>query len=512
MPILSSVITWALKRRYAQIQAFATNPHEVQKTVFQSIVQQARFTEWGRKYEFSSIKTYQTWQERVPISTYEDIVPDIERMMRGEQNILWPTPIRWFAKSSGTTNARSKFIPVSQESLEQCHYNGGKDLICLYLQNREGSRVLHGKTLSVGGSIQTYEQNPLVQFGDVSAIIMKNLPSWAQWMRAPSIEVALMDKWEEKIEAIAQEAIQRNITSLSGVPTWMIVLLQRVMEIRGTNNLHDVWPDLEVFLHGAVSFTPYRELFKQLIPSPRMSYLETYNASEGFFGIQDDLSLSDEMLLMLDYGIYYEFVPIEELTREQPRTLTLDQVETNKNYALVISSNGGLWRYLIGDTVKFTNLNPYRIKITGRTKHFINAFGEELIVENADIAVAEACRVTHSVIKNFTAAPIFMQAEGKGGHEWVIEFEQEPSDFELFKQILDQKLREINSDYDAKRYQDMVLQAPVVHHAPSGTFYQWLKSKGKLGGQHKVPRLANTREYIEEILHYTHQGNNYSLQ
>ena len=500
MSIVSSVITWVLKKRYEQIKAFSLRPHEAQEAIFRSIVPQARETEWGRKYAFSDIKSIRDFKERVPISTYEDIVPYIDRMMLGEQNILWPTPISWFAKSSGTTNARSKFIPVSRESLEQCHYKGGKDLICLYLQNREGTRVLHGKNLAVGGTFQVHDANPAVRYGDVSAIIMKNLPPWAQWMRAPRIEVALMDRWEEKIEKIARETLDVDVTSLSGVPTWMVVLLQRVMEIRGTKNLHDVWPNLEVFLHGAVSFTPYRDLFKQMIPSPRMSYLETYTASEGFFGIQDDLSLDDEMLLMLDYGIYYEFVPMEELDRDQPRTLALSEVELNKNYALVISTNGGLWRYLIGDTVKFTNLSPYRIKVSGRTKHFINTFGEELIVENAEVAIAAACIATNSVINNFTAAPIFMQVNGKGGHEWIIEFEQPPDNIENFNRILDQKLREINSDYDAKRYQDIALQAPVVHVAPRGTFYEWLKSRGKLGGQNKVPRLSNSREYVEDIL------------
>lgn len=499
MSIVSSVITWVLKRRYDQIQAFCRNPHETQQAIFQSIITQASTTEWGRKYGYADIKTIRTFKERVPVSTYEDIYPYIERMMLGEQNILWPTPIHWFSKSSGTTNARSKFIPVSQESLEQCHYKGGKDLICLYLQNREGTRVLHGKNLAIGGTYQHFDQNPEVRFGDVSAIIMKNLPSWAQWMRTPRIEVALMDKWEEKIEKIAEETLSVDVTSLSGVPTWMVVLLQRVMEIKGAKTLHEVWPNLEVFLHGAVSFTPYRELFKQMIPDPKMSYLETYNASEGFFGIQDDLSLTDEMLLMLDYGIYYEFAPMEEVGKLFPKTLGLDEVELNKNYALIISSNGGLWRYMIGDTIKFTNLNPFRVKVSGRTKHFINAFGEELIVENAEIGIAQACQVTHAIISNFTAAPVFMQTNGKGGHEWIIEFEKMPDDLAVFTQILDQKLREINSDYDAKRYQDIALQAPLIHVAPKGTFYEWLKRRGKLGGQHKVPRLSNSREYVEEI-------------
>jgi hypothetical protein len=420
--------------------------------------------------------------------------------MKGEQNILWPSEIKWFAKSSGTTNARSKFIPVSTEALEDCHFRGGKDLMSIYVNNNPDTKVFTGKGLAIGGSYQTSTVNPELYYGDVSAVVMKNLPIWAQFIRTPSLDIALMDKWEDKIEKMASATAQENVTSILGVPTWTIVLLQRILEITGKSNILDVWPNLEVFAHGAVSFTPYRNLFaKTLIPSSSMNYVEIYNASEGFFGLQDQTGTHD-MLLMLDYGVFYEFIPIEELDKEFPQALTLDQVQVDKNYAMVISTNAGLWRYKIGDTVKFTSLAPYRIRITGRTKHFINAFGEEMIIENAETAIARACQETEAIIRNFTAAPIYMEKEGKGGHEWLIEFEKEPANLHQFTQLLDQTLREVNSDYDAKRYKDIALQLPVVHSLPEGTFYNWMKKRGKLGGQHKVPRLSNSREYVEDVL------------
>ena len=499
MAILNSIITWIMKKRIHQMELFMKYPVDVQNDLLKQLIQSASQTEWGKKYEYSSVDKLRVFKERVPISTYEDLFPYIERIMKGEQNILWSTKVTWFAKSSGTTNARSKFIPITQESLEDCHFKGGKDMLSIYVNNYPDTQMFDGKGLTIGGSHQINHLNPDSYYGDVSAVIMQNLPFWAQIIRTPKLEIALMDKWEDKIAKMVETTVDENVTSLSGVPTWTIVLIQNILAATGKKTILDVWPNLEVFVHGAVSFSPYRQLFKELIPSPDMRYMETYNASEGFFGIQDQTN-SEELLLMLDYGIFYEFIPMENIDQEQPDTLTLEEVALGKNYALVISTNAGLWRYMIGDTVRFTSLNPFRIKISGRTKHFINAFGEEVVVENADIAITKASKATGAIIADYTAGPIYVQNESKGAHEWIIEFEKEPSDMDYFAEILDVTLREINSDYDAKRYKNMALKAPVVHHAPKDTFYNWMKSRGKLGGQHKVPRLSNDRIYLDEIL------------
>jgi len=501
MEILNSILTWVMKKRIHQMELFMKYPHEVQDELIKKLIYQARHTEFGKQYDFENIRSLDQFKSNLPISTYEDFFPYIKRLMQGEQNILWPSEVRWFAKSSGTTNARSKFIPVTPEALEDCHFKGGKDMISIYVNNHPDTKLFTGKCLGIGGSHQINQYDPHANsyYGDVSAVIMKNLPLWAQFVRTPSLDIALMDDWEDKIEKMAKATSEVNVTSIQGVPTWTIVLLQRIVELKGVDNILEVWPNLEVFVHGAVAFGPYRSLFRQLIPSPSMHYLETYTASEGFIGIQDQSSVH-EMLLMLDYGIYYEFIPIEDLHKENPRTLTLEQVEVNQNYALVISTNAGLWRYLIGDTVKFTSVDPYRIKVSGRTKHFINAFGEELIIENAETAIARACKDTGATINNFTAGPMYIEAGSKGGHEWVIEFTQEPENLPIFTQQLDQHLKEINSDYEAKRYKDIALQEPVIHNVPPGTFYHWMKKRGKLGGQNKVPRLANNREYLDDIL------------
>ncbi|RIJ37687.1 GH3 auxin-responsive promoter family protein [Pontibacter oryzae] len=489
-----------MKKRIHDIDLFRKYPHEVQLELFQGLVGTAKNTEWGKKYGYSDTLSVREFQERVPVSTYEDLYPYFERVMKGEQNLLWPGKIDWFAKSSGTTNARSKFIPVSQESLEDCHYKGGKDMLSIYVNLYPETKLFTGKGLSIGGSHQPSELNAKVSCGDVSAVIMQNLPIWAEAIRTPPLKIALMDKWEEKIEKMVEVTVPENVTSMSGVPTWTYVLLKRILEVTGKSNIMEVWPNLELFTHGAVAFGPYRQLFRDIIPSEKMNYLEVYNASEGFFGIQDQAGTEDEMLLMLDYGVYYEFIPMDQFEEEQPKTLTLDEVELNKNYALVISTNAGLWRYKIGDTVRFTSINPYRIKISGRTKHFINAFGEEVIVENAEEAITKACQATGAVISNFTAAPIYLESDKRGGHEWLIEFEKEPSSLQTFTEVLDETLRTVNSDYDAKRQNDIALQKPLVHAAPEGTFLNWLRHKGKLGGQHKVPRLSNTREHLEEIM------------
>ena len=501
MGLINSILTWVMQKRIHQIELFIKYPHEVQEELFKKLIQTARHTEFGKQFDFSSIQTYEQFRERIPIHTYEKTFPYIDRLMKGEQNILWPSEIKWFSKSSGTTNARSKFIPVSQESLDDCHFKGGKDLLSIYVNNFPETKLFDGKGLAVGGSHQINELDPSASsyYGDVSAVIMQNLPPWAQFIRTPSLETALMGNWEEKIEKLARETIKENVTNIAGVPTWTVLLIQRVTDIAMKKNILEVWPNLEVFFHGAVAFAPYRTLFQSIIPSDKMRYWETYNASEGFFGIQDQRG-SEALLLMLDYGIFYEFIPMEELEKENPKAVPLRDVELDKNYAMVISTNSGLWRYNIGDTIKFTSKFPYRIKISGRTKHFMNAFGEEIIVENAETAIAKACEITGAVIDNFTAAPVYLKEGKRGRHEWIVEFKVPPTDPDQFARILDETLRSINSDYDAKRAHNLALDEPKVHSAGEGTFYNWMKRRGKLGGQNKVPRLANSREYVDEIL------------
>lgn len=490
-----------MKKRIHQIELFMKYPHDVQGEIFKRLLKTASNTEFGRKYDFKSINDLDTYQNRVPVHQYETLFPYIERRMKGEQNLIWPTDVKWFAKSSGTTNARSKFIPVSQEALDDCHFKGGKDLISIYVNNFPESKMFSGKGLAICGShkINEYDPRSNSYYGDVSAVIMQNLPLWAKFVRTPSQEISLMENWEEKIEKMADITSEENVTNLSGVPTWTILLIQRIKELKKVDSILEVWPNLEVFFHGAVAFHPYRNLFQQLIPKSDMRYVEIYNASEGFFGIQDR-SDSHDLLLMLDYGIFYEFVPYSELQKENPKVIGLSEVEIGENYAMIISTNSGLWRYNIGDTIKFTSTSPYRIKITGRTKHFINAFGEELIIENAESAITKACEITGAVIDNFTAAPQHFEENKKGRHEWIIEFKNEPESLERFVSLLDENIRELNSDYDAKRFKDLALQMPLVHSAKPGTFYRWMKSRGKLGAQNKVPRLSNSREYLDDLL------------
>lgn len=497
-PIVNSIISWFLKKRKHQIELFLKYPVDVQNEVLSKLILTAKKTEIGKKYHFSSIKSYEDFAEKVPIQKYESIEPLIERSRKGEQNIFWPTPIKWFAKSSGTTNAKSKFIPVSDEALEYCHMKAGKDMLCLYINNNEKAQLFTGKGLRLGGSSEVYRDNNSY-FGDLSAIIIENMPFWADFSSAPSQEVALMSEWETKMEAIIDETIKEDITSLVGVPSWMLVLLNRVLKRTGKSNILEVWPNLEVYFHGGVNFNPYREQYKKLIPKKGFQYYETYNASEGFFGIQDRNG-SKELLLMLDYGIFYEFIPMSEYKGENSKAIPLSEVKKGIDYALIITTNGGLWRYMIGDTIRFTSLEPYRIKITGRTRHYINVFGEELNIENVEDALNLTCDKTNSIIKEYTVAPIFMEGKNNGGHEWMIEFEKKPENLDYFTEILDNGLKSINSDYEAKRYNNMTLAMPKIHVAKNGLFYEWLKQKGKLGGQHKVPRLSNKRDFLEELL------------
>lgn len=499
MALINAVVSWLMKKRIHQIDLFIKYPHEVQGEWFKKLIDAGQHTEWGRKHGYSDITSLRQFQQQVPVNRYDGLKPYIDRMRQGEQNILWNSDIKWFAKSSGTTSDRSKFIPVSTESLEECHYKGGKDLLALYFHNHPDTKIFDGRGLGMGGSHQFQEiNNEAYYVGDLSAILIENLPFWAEFHRVPRKAVALMDEWEAKIEKLAQDTLHHDVTNLSGVPSWMLLLLKRILEKTGKTNILEVWPNLEVFFHGGVNFTPYRQQFLDLIPGTQMNYMETYNASEGFFGIQDQ-SNSNELLLMLDYGIFYEFIPMDQIHEEHPKALSLGEVKRGVNYALLISTNGGLWRYLIGDTVEFTSLYPYRIKITGRTKNFINAFGEELIIDNAEKALAEACLKTQTRISEYTAAPIYLQNNESGAHEWLIEFERPPARMETFIDELDNALKKVNSDYAAKRHRNLILKLPVVKAVPRGTFYNWLKTKGKLGGQHKVPRLANHRKYIEEI-------------
>ena len=483
------------------MELFLKYPHEVQEELLFSLIKSAEATQIGKKYDFSSVKNYTTFSERVPIASYEELEPLIELTRKGEQNVFWHSNIKWFAKSSGTTNAKSKFIPVSAEALENCHYKASKDLLCLFLNNNEDSQLFTGKSLRLGGSKQLYEDNNTF-FGDLSAILIDNMPIWAEFSSTPSSKISLMGDWETKLPAIINETVNENVTSLAGVPSWMLVLLQKALETTGKSNLLEVWPNAEVYFHGGVSFEPYKEQYKKLFPKDSFKYYEIYNASEGFFAIQDQNG-SDELLLMLDYGIFYEFIPMDTFGTLNQRVIRLNQVELNKNYALVITTNSGLWRYLIGDTIRFTSLNPYRIKVTGRTKHHINVFGEELMVENTDTALAKTCKTFNCEMVDYTVAPIFMTNNQKGAHEWIVEFKNPPEDIAKFTQALDENIQALNSDYEAKRYNNMTLNPLVLHVARTNLFYDWLKQQDKLGGQHKVPRLSNERTYLEQLLQLT---------
>ena len=497
MDIINSLITWRLKKRFHQIDLFIKYPIEVQEEWLFSMLSDAKNTEWGKKFNFDNITSVEQYKKIVPLQDYESLKSDIFRTQQGEKNILWPSEIKWFAKSSGTTSDKSKFIPVSDEAITECHFKGGKDMLSLYCNQVEDTKVFTGKAIMMGGSNQMNPNGNGSHSGDLSAIINENLPFWISRLRTPEKEIVLMDNWEEKIEIMSKVLIDENVTSISGVPSWTLLLLNKILQKTGASNLKEVWPNLELFMHGAVRFDPYKNQFDKIAPG--LNYLETYNASEGFFGIQYERNVPD-FLLMLDYGIYYEFIPMTIFGSENPKTIGLDEVKLNENYALVITTNAGLWRYVIGDTIKFTSLNPFRICITGRTKHFINAFGEELIIDNAEQAIKKACEKTGAIVNEYTAAPFYLTDKSAGHHDWLFEFEKLPDQLENFTFVLDNALKSINSDYEAKRFKDMILDLPKIKSVPSGTFYNWLKSKQKLGGQHKVPRLSNDRIYMDEIL------------
>jgi hypothetical protein len=499
MYLINQSINWLFKQRLSRFQHSIEHPIETQQALLHNLIQKAKNTEYGEKFGYSTISTKQAFKEQVPLCTYEQLYPYIEKVLQGNPNILWPTPIKWISKSSGTTNDRSKFIPVSSEALQEGHYKAGKDMLAIYLANYPESQLSKGKSLAMAGSLANNNFCPSseMKYGDVSAVIMQNLPFWAKWISTPSLDIALLENWEEKLEKLAQITVHENITALSGIPTWMFLLLNKILAIKQATNIKEVWPNLELFVHGGVAFAPYKDLFNNII-SPGMHYMEVYNASEGFFAIQDTPT-SHELLLFLDHGIYYEFIPIEELNSPSPRVVDLSEVQIGKIYALVISTNAGLWRYQIGDTIKFTSIQPYRIKIAGRTKHFINTFGEELVIDNAEMAIAEACMLTGATISEYTAGPDYILTGKQGRHEWLIEFVQPPNNLTEFVAILDRKLQALNSDYEAKRYKDLLLAEPIVTSVPKGVFYTWMKKNNKLGEQHKVPRLYNSRKYLDDI-------------
>jgi hypothetical protein len=502
MELVNSILVRSLKKRISQIDRFLNHPIEVQNEWFTYLIGKGRDTEWGKAHGYESIQTIREYQNQVPIQDYNSLKPFIDRAIKGEKNVLWPGETKWFAKSSGTTQDKSKFIPVTRETLETCHYKGGKDLISFYMQYKPDSRMFTGRGLVLGGSSEINQFNNQSYWGDLSSIIIDNLPFWAEFHRTPSKKITLMPEWEKKLEAMAMATVDQDVTTLAGVPSWTLVLLQKVLQMKNAKTISEVWPNLETYTHGGVSFLPYKKQFDEIMNLPGLSYMETYNASEGFFGLQDVYGEAYEgsLLLMLDYGIFYEFLPVEELESDFPKAITLDEVELGKNYVLLITTNSGLWRYNIGDTIMFTNLHPFRFRITGRTQQHINVFGEELMVDNTEKAIQLASAEHDCIVTDYTGCPVFMEGQNQGGHEWAIEFSKEPDNLEGFVRSFDRALQSLNSDYEAKRYQDLILRPPIVHKLAPGTFYNWLKKKGKLGGQNKVPRLSNSRKYVDEIL------------
>lgn len=499
MSVVNSLISAFYARRLRAIDRFRRLPEEVQAEQFRLLTEYGSKTQYFSKYGTDAYSSLEQFQQKVPVVGYDDLQGEIERMRQGEENVLWPGRVDWYAKSSGTTGDRSKYIPVSPEILDGCHFQGGRDSMVLFADGNPDSKAFAGKTLTLGGSHRLdNESGSVARSGDLSAVMIQNAPRAVNLVREPPMDIALIPDFDQKVEAICRRCSGKRITSFLGVPSWNLVLMNRILEYTGRDNLSEVWPDLSLFMHGGVSFTPYREQYRQLIPSDKMLYMETYNASEGFFGIQDDLSSTD-MLLLLDHGVFYEFLPLKELDRPE-KAVPLTEVKTGVNYAMIISTSGGLWRYMIGDTVEFTNLSPYKIRITGRTKSYINAFGEELIVDNAERAMEAACRETGAKVTDYTVAPIYMKSRSKGGHQWLVEFEQEPADALLFAEILDRTLQEVNSDYAAKRFKNTTLMPLQLVVAPRGAFYRWMESRKKLGGQNKVPRLVNDRRYMDELL------------
>lgn len=505
MPILNALISWYFKSRFEQIVSDSEKANSIQEQTLSELILKASGTEIGKQYKFYDIKDYQDFASRIPITNYDQNKALIERMMAGEQNILWPSEITWFAKSSGTTSDKSKFIPVSNESLNQCHFQGGRDALSVYVSHNPNSKLFSGKGLLIGGSHNVSPLNENTFFGDLSAVMMKQLPLWVHMFKTPNSQIALHDDWIEKVEQMAHYTIKENVTNISGVPTWTAVLFDRILDLTGKKHMHEIWPNLELFVHGGVNFAPYRKQFQEYLPAQEMNYLETYNATEGFFGIQVDPN-DQSLYLMPNYGIFYEFVPMHEYGSSNARAIPLWEVQTQVDYAVIITSNAGLWRYDLGDTIRFTQLRPYTFIITGRTKLFINAFGEELMIHQADQAVMHACEMCHAIIKDYTAGPVYLENSENSGHEWLFEFETPPDNMEAFAHHLDTKLKELNSDYESKRYGNLLINKPKIVVLPQGAFHGWMQTKGKLGGQHKVPRLWNDRSILEELLGLSKTG------
>ena len=500
--LTNTVFSWYIRRHYRKnIQYFLKHPFEVQQDLIDGFLQTAKDTVWGKFHDFQNIRNYKDFKQQLPITDYPVLQPYIQRMMNGEPDVLWPGQITWFSKSSGTTAAKCKYIPVTNESLQECHLKGGHDIMAAWCHHMPQSKIFSGKGMGMGGSHAPFSEYPKTNIGDVSAIMMETMPFYGRFFFTPDLDTALMGNFEDKLERMAHQVINENVTNLSGVPSWTLVLFRRILEITGKSNMLEVWPNFELYIHGGVSFKPYREEYKRFFPGDQVHYLEVYNASEGFFGAQLDVGI-DDIHLLLDNGVFYEFIPAGEWDKKNPTVLGLNEVELGKSYALVITTNAGLWRYMPGDTVVFTSINPFKIKITGRMKHFLNVFGEEVIVENTDQALAYAATECGATINEYTVGPVFMQGESKGGHEWLVEFIQEPSDLDIFSKILDDKMKDLNADYEAKRFKSMALESLKVVSLKKGSFHEWLKSKGKYGGQHKVPRLSNDRKYVDEILEF----------
>ncbi len=499
--ITNSLFRSYLRFRMRHIRRYMEDPHGVQRYWFERLLLTARDTEWGKNYGFRSIKSHRQFANRIPVQSYDSLKPFIERMMMGEKDVLWNGRVRYFSKSSGTTNDKSKFIPVSSQNLKFCHIGGTWDTTALFYDQRPEAEIFQRRSMLMGGHLKQFEKYPKTYIGDVSAVMLDRMPLVGKPFFTPDFETALMQDFEEKIDRMAHLCSKEDVVMIGGVPTWTVVLFRKMLELTGKSNMLEVWPNFQAYIHGGVSFIPYQEQFKQFFPSENVSYQEIYNASEGYFGIQNNFQ-SDDMLLLLDNGIYYEFLPMEEWHKDAPKAIPLEAVEVGKNYAIVISTNSGLWRYTPGDTISFTSTTPYKIKITGRTRQFVNAFGEEVMVENTDKALAKACKTTGAIVSEYTVAPVYFKGSDKGGHQWLIEFENEPANLQQFTQLLDQNLQQINSDYEAKRYRDMALNQLQLKQMPTGTFHKWLKKKGKYGGQHKVPRLSNERKYVEEILSF----------
>lgn len=493
--MLAPVISWYFRQRYEELLNSAKQAVKKQDEIFWDLLETGQSAYYGQLHNFKSIENYKQFKQLVPVCEYEDLKPLIERIMQGEQRLLWPGEIRWFAKSSGTTGNTAKFIPISYESLEDTHYTGSRDILSVYCENNPETKIFQGKGLLIGGSHKINQLNARAYYGDLSAVLMNHMPVWANIKSTPDMSIALMENWEEKVESMARATLSENVTSISGVPTWTLVLFKKLLELTGKKTIAEIWPNLELYIHGGVSFIPYRKQFEELIGNPEMKFLETYNASEGFFGIQLSPE-SNDLWLMASHGIFYEFMPVNGTPED---CVSLKDVETDRQYAVIITTNSGLWRYKIGDTITFTSKDPYRFRISGRTKLFINAFGEELVIENAEKAIAEAVHATGAIIADYTAAPVYMTSN-EPGHQWLIEFEKEPDDIALFAELLDKTLQQCNSDYEAKRKGNMAMFPPKIMIAPKGCFEFWLKQKGKLGGQNKVPRLSNDRKIIDEII------------